>query len=187
MKRSSRVLATGIAFTLFAAVLASCGSATGEATTTTTPAPTQAQTQAPVTAKALLLQTDTVRGSAGLSAEEKVYLSCVQQNRFPQGAAIVWRVKVFDPLSATALDDKGLKSVVLTLPDGTTKAFKYGAHPAGKTDDYFWTSSFTVPADYPTGAFSYKVTATSNEGLVGTYTQFNVAASALQIIPTGTR
>ncbi len=187
---------TRITATLMAAAftIASCGGAaqpTGP--TASTAAPAAAATAAPTVAAApaqkgaLVLMVDTVSGSIGTTDEEKAMYSCVQKNRFPQGEPIVWRVRVHDGLSGKVLDDKGLKSVELKLPDGKIQAMKFGPHPKGKTDDYFWTTSFKLPVDYPTGAFKYGVTATSLEGLVGEFSQFNVAASMLQVIKAGAR
>ncbi len=189
---------TRITATLMAAAftIASCGGAaqpTGTSASTAAPAAAAATTAptaaavAPAPKGTLVLLVDTVSGSIGTTDEEKAMYSCVQKNRFPQGEPIVWRVRVLDGLSGKALDDKGLKAVELKLPDGKMQAMKFGAHPKGKTDDYFWATSFKLPLDYPTGAFKYGVTATSVEGLVGEYSQFNVASAMLQVVKAGSR
>ncbi|HEY8731571.1 MAG TPA: hypothetical protein VIN69_06285 [Candidatus Limnocylindria bacterium] len=181
MRLFPRILATSVAF-LF--VAASCGSSTGEGPGASAPLQTQA-----AASKALILQGDTVRSPEGLTDEQKTYLSCVEQSRFPQSSRIVWRFKAIDPVSGQALDDKAIKSFVVTLPDGTTADFKYGGHGGTKPNylDYFWTAGFSIPATYPTGAFTYKVTATSTTGLVGTWSsdQFKVAAAQLTVVPAG--
>ncbi len=177
-----RILATSVAFLFIAA---SCGSSTGEGSAAA-PAKTQAVAAAP---KALILEGDTVRSPEGLTDEQKVLLSCVEFSRFPQSSRIVWRFKAIDPVSGLSLDDKAIKSFVITLPDGKTANFAYGGHGGTKPNylDYFWTAGFSIPADYPTGAFNYKITATSNDGLVGTWAfdQFKVAAAQLTIVPAG--
>lgn len=175
-----------------AAFLASCGGATEEENTNTTnnatatPAPTVAAATAAPAAKALILVGDTVRGTANLTAEEKTFLTCTQQSRFPQGASIVWRYKVIDPVTAKAMTDKQLKSFTITFPDGTSKDFTWGEHPKG-SNIWFFTAAFALPKDYPTGAFNYKVLATDLEGRTGAFDQFPVAGSLLQVIPIGTR
>ena len=183
------ILAAGI-------VASACGGATdadngGTNNAVNQPAPTAGQQQqtnnAAAAAKILIVYADTTSGNVGTTDEEKAALSCVQKNRFPQGESIVWRVRVISPVTGKAMTDQDLKGVELTLPDGTAKALKYGPHPKGKTDDYFWTTSFKIPADYPTGAFKYKLVATSPEGITGTFDQFNVASSLLQVISAGTR
>jgi hypothetical protein len=188
-----RAFASIAATTFLAGVLASCGSSTGETGTSATTAPTTAPTVAavakPQVATFLILQGDTVRSPEGLTDEEKTFLSCTQQSRFPQGSRIVWRFRALDPLTSKALDDKVIKAFELTLPDGKTQAFKYGGHGGTKEApaEFFWTSGFSVPKDYPTGAFNYQIKATSLEGAVGTWDQFKVPAAQLQIVPVGKR
>ena len=139
--------------------------------------------------KHLILQVDTVRSPEGLTDAQKEFLSCVQQSRFPVSSRIVWRARALDPLSNKALDDKALKSFVLTLPDGKTDVFKYGGHGGTKENpaEFFWTAGFSIPATYPTGLFAYKVTATSADGAVGTFDQFKVPAGQLTIVPASLR
>ncbi len=202
MRSVNSVLAVGTALML---VAASCGAGTGEA-----PAAPAAATAAPATAAAqpatpaapkpthLLVTGDTVRGQIGLTDAEKKLdvatgLHCVVMSRFPQGSRIVWRVKVLDPLTQASLDDKALEHVRITFPDGKTDVLKYGGHGGTKENpaDRFWAVGFTVPADYPTGVFNFKIEAKSLEGVIGTwgYDAFKVSFAQLQIIPgdLGTR
>jgi hypothetical protein len=191
MKLIPRILAISVAFLFLAA---SCGSATGEGAGAPAPANQVAASTTPVAAvaaapKALFLQGDTVRSPEGLTDEQKTFLSCVEQSRFPQSSRIVWRFKAIDPVSGKALDDTAIQSFTLTLPDGTTSAFKYGGHGGTKPNylDYFWTAGFSIPATYPTGLFTYKIAVTSTTGLTGTWSsdQFKVAAAQLTIVPAG--
>jgi hypothetical protein len=190
-----RLSAVGLALGL---VAASCGGATGEAPIAASPEPTVAPavlTQAPVAAPKptfLMLYGDTVRGTAGLSPEEKdsskpAGLTCVQMSRFPIGSRIVWRMRVIDPLTNTAMSDKVLEYVKLKLPDGKEQVLKYGGHGGTKENpaDFFWVTGWTVPADYPTGVFNYLVEAKSLVGAIGTfgYDAFKVPSGQLQIIP----
>jgi hypothetical protein len=184
-------LRVGAALVSTAIVLGACGGAAEPEPTkpvqTATAAPTVAPTVAAAPApKTLILVGDTVRGTAGLTDEEKTFLTCTQQSRFPQGSSIVWRYRVLEPATAKAMSDKQLKSFTLTLPDGKEKAFTYGEHPKA-SNIWFWTASFELPKDYPTGAFNYKVLATDLEGRTGTFDQFPVAAGLLQVVPIGKR
>lgn len=189
-----RILATTASTVFVVGALASCGGGTGETPNTnanaapSTPAQTQASA-APQKATFLILQGDTVRSPENLTDEEKTFLSCVQQSRFPQGSRIVWRYRVLDPVTNTALDDKALKSFDLILPDGKTVAFKYGGHGGTKPNyaEYFWTAGFSIPADYPTGLFNYQVKAVSAEGAIGTFEQMKVPAAQLTVVKAGTR
>jgi hypothetical protein len=188
-----RILATSASITFVVGALASCGGGTGETATSATAAPSVAATTAatakPQVATFVILQGDTVRSPEGLTDEEKTFLSCVQQSRFPQGSRIVWRFKALDPISGKALDDKAIKSFDLLLPDGKTQSFKYGGHGGTKEApaDFFWTSGFSVPKDYPTGGFNYQIKATSLDGAIGTWDQFKVPSAQLTIVKLGTR
>lgn len=187
-----RILATTASTVFVVGALASCGGGTGEtanSNTTASSAPTTAATAAPQKATFLLLQGDTVRSPEGLTDEEKTFLSCVQQSRFPQGSRIVWRYRVIDPTTNKALDDKALKSFDLVLPDGTKTAFKYGGHGGTKEApaEFFWTAGFSLPKDYPTGLFNYKVQAVSLDGATGTFEQMKVPAAQLTVVKAGTR
>jgi len=193
MTFGSRFLARIAAMTFLAGVLASCAGGTGETGTSTNTAPTAAATiaatAAPQVATFLTLQGDTVRSPEGLTDEEKTFLSCTQQSRFPQGSRIVWRFRALDPITNKALDDKAIKSFDLTLPDGKTQAFKYGGHggtPEARLE-FFWTAGFTVAKDYPTGAFNYQIKATGLTGAIGTWDQFKVPSAQLLIVPIGKR
>ena len=188
-----RILATTASTVFVVGALASCGGGTGETATSATTAPTAAATtQAtakPQVATFLILQGDTVRSPEGLTDEEKTFLSCVQQSRFPQGSRIVWRYRVIDPVANKTLDDKSLTSFELILPDGTKSNFKYGGHGGTKEApaEYFWTAGFSIPKDYPTGLFNYQVKATATTGATGTFEQMKVPAAQLTIVKSGTR
>lgn len=190
MKLHTRVLASCVPLLLLAAA---CGAGTGEGAATSTVA-AKASTpvqSAPVVAKFLIITGDTIRGQLGLNDVEKNIgpggIHCTQQSRFPQGGRIVWRMKVIDPTTGKYLDDKALASVTITYPDGKTDKLAYGGHGGTKDapQDYLWAVGYTVPADYPTGAFNYKIEAKSLEGATGTFEPFKVSAAMLTIVPKG--
>ena len=107
--------------------------------------------------------------------------SCVLQSQYKQGQTVVWRVRILDQ-TGKQLDDKGVKSLVVELPDGQKFPMRYGPHPRGKTDDYFWGSSWKVPVNYPTGTFAYKVVATGLNGQSHEWAPFNIDSSELTIV-----
>ena len=108
--------------------------------------------------------------------------ACVLQNRFRHNEGVVWRVRVTDAKTGKWLDDKGLKSLVVELPDGTKVPMKYGGHPRGGTDDYFWSIRWTIPANYPTGTLVYHVDATDQQGAVARWQPFAVKTSQLTVV-----
>lgn len=107
--------------------------------------------------------------------------TCVLNSQYRHGQTVVWRVRVQDQ-TGKRLTDKDVKSVAVSLPDGQKFALRYGPHPKGKTDDYFWTTSWKIPDSYPTGTFAYKVVATGSDGQAHDWSPFNVELSQLTII-----
>jgi hypothetical protein len=109
---------------------------------------------------------------------------CVLTSQFKTGDTIVWRIKVYDPTTGNAMDNKALKSVLISFADQKLVT-TYGGHPGGADatpTDYFWGICWPVPTDYPTGSLNYHVTATSNDGRVGEFTEFDVAPSLVTIV-----
>jgi hypothetical protein len=115
---------------------------------------------------------------------------CVLSNQFKRLEKVVWRIRVLDQ-AGTSLDEKGLKSLLVQLPDGTKLPSHFGPHPPphlGKATDFFWTSAWIVPDNYPSGTFVYKVVATDLKGQAHTWepfknssSQFTVVAGAIEI------
>src|SRR5215510_15981875 len=57
---------------------------------------------------------------------------CVLTNQFKRLEKVVWRVRVLDQ-TGKALDDKGLKSLAIVLPDGQSLPGRYSPHPGPRT------------------------------------------------------
>ena len=108
--------------------------------------------------------------------------TCVLTSEFKRKEPVVWRLRIRDA-KGEPVDQKGMKTVAIALPDGKTFDMKFGPHPRGKTDDYFWTTSWEIPADYPTGTIGFKVVATDLDGKTHEWKPFNVELSWLKIIP----
>jgi len=81
-------------------------------------------------------------------------------------------------------DDKALKSVVVELGDGQKLRALYGPHPprGGPPTDYFWSSHWEIPADFPTGSLGYKVIATMMDDTTQTWEPFKRAPTQLMVI-----
>lgn len=142
--------------------------------------PVVAQDEAPAEGAWLFVDADTVWGPANIPDEERASKACVQNNRFARNEQIVWRVKVFDPLTGQPMDDTMLESVQVVLPDQVLD-MRYGPHPRDTPADFFWTLGWGIPEDYPTGELPYTVSATSTDGRSGTYEQFGVSLARLII------
>jgi len=176
-----------VALALLAA-LAACASEPG-ATVSTEPsaAPSVAASVAESVAPSsepvgqfLFLDADTVLGPKNLTDEEKPAKTCVQASRFAHNEQVVWRVKVFDPLTGQQMDDEDLQSVSVSLP-GETLDLHYGGHPSSDPLGFFWTTSWVVPEDYPEGIINYTIDAVGADGRTGSWEQFEVGAANLTV------
>jgi hypothetical protein len=134
-----------------------------------------AQAQSP---PKLFIYGDMLRGALKGMTEP----GCVLSNRFKHKDQVVWRIRVLDARTGQALDDKGLRSVVVELPDGQKFPARFGRHPPPKPVDTYWTASWIIPESYPTGSLSYKVTATALDGEQVSWAPFKPASSQLTVI-----
>lgn len=108
--------------------------------------------------------------------------TCVLTSQFKRGESVVWRMRVQDE-TGKDLTEEDLESLVVVLPDGEEIEMEYGPHPRNREDDWFWATSWEVPADYPTGTLGSKIVATDKEGNTAEWEPFNVESSKLTIIP----
>lgn len=164
-----RILSTGLVLVLVAVLVAACGGAQEEV-------PEEAEI-----ARRFVIQADVVAGPRNIPEAERAGRVCVLQSRFPRNSEVVWRARVIDPVSGEELDDSTLESVEVRLGDGQTFAMRYGPHPRENPTDFFWTTAFDVPEDYPSGTLNYEIVATGPGGETATFTPFNVAPSLLTV------
>jgi hypothetical protein len=149
-----------------------------------------------VTVSAAAIAALSVIGFADLAqAQQKLFVSgdmergnqqgappaCVLNNVFLHGEKVVWRVRVQDP-SGKELDDKGVKSVHVELPDGQKIQGRWGAHPPRQPTDHLWSVAWIIPGNYPTGTFDYKVVVEDMQGNTQTWEPFKVATSQLRVL-----
>jgi hypothetical protein len=136
-------------------------------------------------AQQLFIQADTVLGSKNLTRDELTTKVCVQQSRFARNEEIVWRIRVMDPKTGKSMDDTALASVTVEIPGGVTLNAGYGGHPGGgqQPTDFFWATTWLIPATYPTGTLSYRVVAVGRDNRRGEFIPFNVGPSLLTIMP----
>ena len=106
---------------------------------------------------------------------------CVLNNQFKRKETVVFRVRVLSPKGEN-LSDKGLKTLTLELSNGTKVPMHYGSHPRNQNTDNFWTVSWAIPENFPTGELSYKVTAVGENGDTQTWSPFNVKPSQLTVV-----
>lgn len=153
--------------------VAACGS-TGNAKTST---------QAPAAASQnLMLSADIVQGSKNIPDDQKADHSCVLSSRFPRNSEMVWRAKIVDPATGDPMDDTNLDTVQVQLANGQTVDMKFGAHPKTPPNEYYWTGSWEVPKDAPTGTLAYTIVATAKDGRTGEFKPIMSVAASLPAI-----
>ncbi len=131
-------------------------------------------------ATALAIVVDTVTGPLNIPEDQRAGAVCVLASQFPRNSAIVWRARVLDG-AGNELDDTQLESMQVVLADGQVFDMRFGPHPRDDPADFFWTTAFEIPVDYPTGTLGYDVIATATDGRTGEFRPFNVAPSLLTI------
>jgi hypothetical protein len=131
-------------------------------------------------AKPLFFEADMVRGDQ----EGAPGPFCVLASQFKRLEKVVWRLRVLDA-DGKQLDAKGLKSLIVELPDGQKLAARFGPHPPprrGPAHDHFWSARWIIPASYPSGTFAYKVVATRIDGSSQTWEPFKIKPSQLTVV-----
>jgi hypothetical protein len=126
--------------------------------------------------KPLFIAADMVTGPVGSAPV------CVLSNRFMRKESVAWRIRVQDATGKES-DDKSLKSLVVELSDGQKFAARFGGHPPKEPIDHFWSTSWSIPEDYPTGSLNYKVVATALDGTTQSWEPPNIKPSLLTVIP----
>lgn len=139
-------------------------------------------TAQPQAAVPLMIQSDMVQGSKNVPADLTASRSCVLSSQFPRNSQVVFRAKIYDPITGNPMDDAAMASVQIKLANGQSIDMKYGAHPKNPPNEYFWTGSFIVAKDAPTGKMDYSIVATSKDGRTGTFKPIVSATSDLTVI-----
>jgi hypothetical protein len=124
----------------------------------------------------LFLAVDMFQGSKNVPADKKA-ISCTLTSRFARNSEMVWRARVFDPGSGDLMDGSAMDKVEVKLANGQTLGAVYGSHPKDPPGEAFWTASWIIPNDHPTGTLSYMVTATDKAGRSGEWKPFSTAPS----------
>ena len=107
---------------------------------------------------------------------------CVLTSQFKRNEKVAWRVRVTDA-AGKDIDDKGIRRLYVVLPDSKRFQLAYRGHPNRPPEtDHFWSGSWIVPEDYPTGTFAYKILAVDNQGQEQTWEPFKVKASQLTVL-----
>ena len=123
----------------------------------------------------MFFEGDVIRGNQAGAP----FAPCVLNNRFQRLEKVVFRFRIVDG-DGKPVDDKGLKSLFVDLPNGTKLQAAFGPH--GQGADHFWTAAWIVPSDLPSGSLAYKATLTDNQGREQNWEPFKIRPSQFQII-----
>lgn len=121
---------------------------------------------------AYIVMVDIVRGSF-----EPTGTVCVQTSVFKQGEEVVWRARVIETGSGREIGGDGKNQAEIAernlkatayLENGMNFPLKYGQHPPrpreGDPVKWFWTVSWKISPDYPTGTLKWWVVVTDKAG-----------------------
>lgn len=122
----------------------------------------------------LILAADLVRGHTDPQGP-----TCALTSRYQRGEMVVWRLRITDPDTGAMLPANPVDLLAMEIPpdadaaaalaegivvtaylsDGQEFPMHFGPHSGNNPVDYFWTSSWVIPEDYPTGTLDYYITA----------------------------
>ena len=169
MRGSKKFVGLALLMMLLGLLVTACQAAAAPAASPTAPAAT-ASTK-------LIISADVVQGSKNLTKDQQATNSCVLSSRFPRNSEIVWRARVYDPRTGDLMNKSQLSKVEIQLANGKTIAMDYGPHPKNPPGESYWTGSWVVPKDNPTGTLNYTIVATSTDGRTGEYKPISVQSS----------
>jgi hypothetical protein len=118
---------------------------------------------------------------------------CVEQTTFAPGDHIAWRAEIDDAagvkLTAAQVKVLGITAVV-KLKDGTTLPLRLNVHPPfpdAKVTDMYWSVSYAIKPDHPTGTMPWTFVVSDAAGNVVTFAPIgqSVGASVLTIAEKG--
>jgi len=133
--------------------------------------------KAPAATSKLIVSADIVQGSQNLTKDLQASNSCVLSSRFPKNSEMVWRARVYDPNTGNLMTQAQLSKVEIKLANGKAINMAFGPHPKNPPGEAYWTGSWVVPKDSPTGTLNYTIVATSTDGRTGEFKPIAVAAS----------
>lgn len=140
-----------------------------------------------------VLATPTVTGQSGSAGRLVVYgdivefldlsnpNTCQPKARFMRGEAMGFRMTAINP--ETGRRDRATQLVVhITYGGRTVDVPMRDRQNERQPEREFWIAKWEVPADAPTGAVQYRVTAKDPQGRTGEFTPFKVQNSQLTIV-----
>jgi hypothetical protein len=98
----------------------------------------------------------------------------VLANYFPQGSSVVFRAFAGATKTGAILTDEDVTYAYVSIPGQPNLKLAYG-----EDQQWPWTATWTVPADYPLGTVQFKVLFKTKTKQYGSFIQIPVATSRL--------
>jgi hypothetical protein len=114
------------------------------------------------------LYVDSVNGTRPAAAKPRP-VGCTQTNVFKRGEQFVLRAWGSDLSTGDVLSSDNVASAFFTVPNQPNIALNWGAHGAASNRVWFWSNFWNVPADFPLGELTVKVTFSLESGKTGTF------------------
>jgi hypothetical protein len=107
----------------------------------------------------------------------------VLTNFFPKGSAVVFRAFAGQNKTGKVLTKEDVKYFYIQIPGQPNVKLAYTGQfkPNDPAARFPWTASWTIPADYPTGLVSFKVSLRTTTSGYGSFVQIPVATSQLTV------
>ena len=115
------------------------------------------------------LYVDSVNGTRPAGATPRP-VGCTQTNVFKRGEQFVLRAWGTEMATSDVLSSENVDTATFTIPGvATPVTLNWGLHGATSNRVYFWTNFWNIPADFPLGDTTIRVTFKLDSGKVGNF------------------
>jgi hypothetical protein len=128
----------------------------GNGPTATSPSPARLDT---------VIYADSVNGTRPAGAAPRP-IGCTQTNVFKRGEQFVLRTWGFDLKTGAVLSIDNVTESHFTIPGQPNVTLNWGSHGPAKV--FFWTNAWQIPASYPLGNLTVRISFTLTSGVVAT-------------------
>jgi hypothetical protein len=141
---------------------------TSQLTITTNPPPVgtgPGATPPPSGKPNIVIYADSVNGTRPTGAAPRP-IGCTQTNVFKRGEQFVLRTWGFDLTTGAVLSIDNVTEAHYTVPGQSNVTLNWGSHGAAKV--FLWTNAWNIPATYPLGDVTVRISFTLTSGKVAT-------------------
>jgi hypothetical protein len=144
--------------------------ATSQLTISATPnipaGPGPSAPQGPTGKVTYVIYSDSVNGTRPAGAAPRP-IGCTQTNVFKRGEQFVLRAYGFDLKDRTVFSTDNVSEAHFAVPGQPNVTLNWGGHGPNKV--FLWTNFWNIPADYPLGTTTVRISFTLTDGRVATH------------------